>query len=166
MFVSEAITNLPFVADKILDAAVILVLHQLLADTLDNNDALDIIFAIDCFDTESARGQGSEHLKYCARVLRDMTTIVQRLRNGRNTMDELLYQSGESPSPVSSSSPAVSTASAQQQSLTTAYDVGFILNPEDPPMMHNINPSAAASLYGMLRWEIHGNMALYNQYLI
>ncbi|KAH8666869.1 hypothetical protein BX600DRAFT_511761 [Xylariales sp. PMI_506] len=59
------------------NAAVILLLHQLLVDSIDNTDAMDILFVIDCLDAEAR--SGSNYPKDCAGVLREITTLVQRL---------------------------------------------------------------------------------------
>jgi hypothetical protein len=137
---------------NIFNAAVILILYQLLVDTLDDNDAMDIIFVIECFDAE-AQGENNYH-RDCARVLRDMTTLAQRLRN-RNFEDPL--QTGGSPVLV----PAAPA--------TTPYDVSFVLNPVDPPimavpMLHQL-PVTTGPLYNTFTtWIDHDALQFYNHY--
>lgn len=89
-------------------------------------------------------------------MLRDMTTLAQRLRN-RNLDDPL--QPGDSPADLVPVQPA-----------TTPYDVSFVLNPEDPPIMavpmiHQL-PVTTGPLYNALStWMEHDDLQLYTHYL-
>lgn len=108
---------------NIFNAAVILLLNQLLVDTLDDSDAMLIFFAVECFDIES-QGE-SNYPRDCALVLRELSTLIQRLRN-RN-LDELFLNQSP-PSQVMSLAAPVT----QQPDTTTPYHVGFILNHPEP----------------------------------
>ena len=142
----------------IFNAAIILLLHQLLFDTLDDQDAMDIRFVIDCFDVE-ARGE-SNYPKDCARVLRDLSMLVQRMRN--RSLDGL-------------SQMVSSTVSTQAPSPTTAYNVGFILNPDGPGGNMStvaVPPTVAVThpLYNeitsLTSWMAHDELPMYNEYIV
>ncbi|KAI0133707.1 fungal-specific transcription factor domain-containing protein [Xylariales sp. AK1849] len=140
------------------NAAVILLLHQLLVDTLDDMDAMGIIFVIECFDSEGLGN--SNYPRDCARVLRDMSTLVQRLRN-RNLDD--LSQVDSSPASMGSSIPAF-----QPPSSSTAYDVGFILNPEPDISADLVSqlPSTTAVYNKMPAWINHDDLQIHNKYMV
>lgn len=118
---------LSHILHNLFNAAVILLLNQLLLDHVDESDAVDIMFVIECFDDE-AKGD-SNYPKDCARVLRDMGTLIQRLR--KRDLDEISW----SVNGTGSHSP--------QPPITTAYHVGFILNPSESHT--GVSQSAATS---------------------
>lgn len=83
------------------NAAIVLLLNQLLDDNLEMKDSLDINFVIDVFKEES-NGERRDYPKDCARVLEDLKALIQRLRNqtlddqgnmrnAQNTVDEAMY---------------------------------------------------------------------------
>ncbi|RYP18506.1 hypothetical protein DL765_003881 [Monosporascus sp. GIB2] len=123
---------------NIFNAATILLLNQLLFDSFDEpRDATDVYFAIECFEVE-ARGENNYAID-CARVLKDLEALVIRLRN-QTLEDPVLVRSSQLSPP-------------QTLPATTAYDVGFILNPEVPPDILPSQPQLAAGI----------NIDLYNQ---
>lgn len=129
------------VLHNIFNAAVVLLLHQLLVDDLDGSDAMDILFAIECFDAE-AQGDSNYPID-CARVLRDMSTLIQRLRN--RDLSEISWSGNGTASP----------ASMQQLPATTAYHVGFILNPSEPHMGASQASALSSELMSQLAAWIH-----------
>ncbi|KAH8204498.1 hypothetical protein TruAng_001414 [Truncatella angustata] len=139
---------------NLFNAAVILLLNQLLADELNEDDALGIIFVIDCFDAESL-GE-SNYSKDCARVLRDMSALLQRLRNSK--MDELSWTGMESLS-LTSSAPHV-----QPPPAATAYHVGFILNPSEPQISPVHTPPTNALMSQLASWMHYDESQIYNNF--
>ncbi|KAK9773901.1 hypothetical protein AB5N19_05694 [Seiridium cardinale] len=129
------------------NAAVILLLNQLLVDVLHDTDALDIMFAIECYDAE-AQGENN-YPKDCARVLRDMTALIQRLRNR------------DSDDPSWSGMPV----SAPQAPAPAAYHVGFILNPSEP-QMSAVQPSVMSDelLSQLASWMHYDESQIYNNF--
>ncbi|RYP03112.1 hypothetical protein DL764_005373 [Monosporascus ibericus] len=143
---------------NIFNAATILLLNQLLFDSFDEyQDAADVNFAIECFEVE-ARGENNYAID-CARVLNDLKALVSRLRN-QTLEDQVLVRS----SPLS--------PPQAQLSATTAYDVGFILNPEVPPGIlpshPQLTPGINIDLYNQLSdWVDDDDFHLYNEaYLV
>jgi hypothetical protein len=139
---------------NIFNAAVILLLNQLLFDVLDEIDVGLILFAVECFDVE-AHGE-SNYPRDCANVLRELSTLIQRLRN-RN-LDELFLNN----SPSHALPP---TAPVQQQDAQTAYHVGFILNPTDPefgpdPIQHPVTTNDL--MHQLAAWIEFDPKDLYN----
>lgn len=63
----------------IFNAAIVLMLHQIVFVNLRTNDVSDITFAIDSFDREA--GTGSNYGKDCAKVLQDLSALVHGLRS-------------------------------------------------------------------------------------
>ncbi|KAH9884365.1 fungal-specific transcription factor domain-containing protein [Xylariomycetidae sp. FL2044] len=146
---------------NIFNAAIILLLRQLLFDDIEENDALDIIFAIECFDAEAVGD--SNYPKDCARVLRDLSVLVQRMRN--RTSD------GHQEVGAPHEQPHHHHHHQQPPAATTAYDVGFILNP--PEMPPNILPSQLhlldmndALYHELAGWMSQDDLQLYNQFFI
>ncbi|KAK8084216.1 fungal specific transcription factor domain-containing protein [Apiospora hydei] len=136
----------PFLHNNhVFDAAAVVLLHGLIAEPADTGDDMsDVVFAIGCFDARSASSSSSSSSRSskfpndCARVLRDLRMLVQRilhrgLGGGAMTaaaaaaaaqIDSHPQKKRTISSVVSSQAPPPSTA---------IYDVGFILNPEIPP---------------------------------
>ncbi|RYP55106.1 hypothetical protein DL768_000225 [Monosporascus sp. mg162] len=143
---------------NIFNAATILLLNQLLFDSFDEHrDNADVRFAIECFEVE-ARGENNYAID-CARVLQDLRTLVMRLRN-QTLEDQVLVRSSQL-SPPQAQLPA-----------TTAYDVGFILNPEVPPdilpSQPQVTPGINIDLYNQLSdWVDDDDFHLYHEaYLV
>lgn len=63
----------------IFNAAIILMLHQIIFINLRTNDVTDIAFAIACFEREA--NTGSNYGKDCVKVLQDLSALVHQLRN-------------------------------------------------------------------------------------
>ncbi|RYP80539.1 hypothetical protein DL769_002423 [Monosporascus sp. CRB-8-3] len=143
---------------NIFNAATILLLNQLLFDSFDEHrDAADVYFAIECFQVE-ARGENNYAID-CARVLKDLQALVMRLRN-QTLEDQGLVRSSQLSPPQA------------QLSATTAYDVGFILNPEVPqgilPSQPLLTPGINIDLYNQLSdWVDDDDFHLYHEaYLV
>ncbi|RYP89852.1 hypothetical protein DL770_004063 [Monosporascus sp. CRB-9-2] len=143
---------------NIFNAATILLLSQLLSDSFDEYQATaDVNFAIECFQVE-ARGENNYAID-CAGVLKDLQTLVIRLRN-QTLEDQVLVRSSQLSPPQA------------QLSATTAYDVGFILNPEVPPgilpSQPQLTPGINIDLYNQLsEWVDDDDFHLYHEaYLI
>lgn len=145
---------------NIFNAAIILLLYRLLVDTLDEGDAMDVLFVIECYDAE-ARGHNN-YAKDCASVLRDLTSLIQQLRN-RN-LENLSLDSSSSPTP----NMAWQVQQQQQQPVaTTAYDVGFILNPEVPVLPVSTPHTSSALYIELTTWMDQDDpLPLYNDYMI
>ncbi|ORY61798.1 uncharacterized protein BCR38DRAFT_39686 [Pseudomassariella vexata] len=144
---------------NIFNAAIILLLHQLLFDRLEEHDTQGVSFVVECFDAEAT---GENHYpKDCARVLRGLGSLVHRLRNQKHDGSSL----GSSPTSIVPPSSQV-----QHPAAITAYDVGFILNPEVPKQIETQQaqqPSTAGALYHELsNWMDHDDLQLYNNYLV
>ncbi|RYP34223.1 hypothetical protein DL767_004346 [Monosporascus sp. MG133] len=139
---------------NIFNAATILLLNQLLFDSFDEHrDTADVRFAIECFEVE-ARGENNYAID-CARVLNDLKTLVMRLRN-QTLEDQVLVRSSQLSPPQA------------QLSATTAYDVGFILNPEVPPgilpSQPQLTPGINIDLYNQLSdWVDDDDFHLYHE---
>ncbi|RYP78743.1 hypothetical protein DL771_000410 [Monosporascus sp. 5C6A] len=139
---------------NIFNAATILLLNQLLFDRFDEQrDAEDVYFAIECFQVE-ARGENNYAID-CARVLKDLEALVMRLRN--QTMEDQVQVRSSQLSPPQVQLPA-----------TTAYDVGFILNPEVPPgilpSQPQLTPVINLELYNQLsNWMDNDDFQLYHE---
>ncbi|KAK9415267.1 hypothetical protein SUNI508_02115 [Seiridium unicorne] len=131
------------------NAAVILLLNQLLVDVLHDTDALDIMFAIECYDAE-AQGENN-YPKDCARVLRDMTALIQRLRNR------------DSDDPPWSGTPV--SAPQAPAPAPAAYHVGFILNPSEP-QMSAVQPSVMSDelMSQLASWMHYDESQIYNNF--
>lgn len=134
---------------NIFNAATILLLNQLLFDSLgESQDLRDIWFAIECFEAEG-RGENN-YAKDCTRVLKDLDALVKRMRD----------QTFEDRSQVRNSQFATPQT---QLTATTAYDVGFILNPEVPPNILPNQHNLPGTIYNELsNWIDHDDLQLYN----
>ncbi|KAK4119083.1 hypothetical protein N657DRAFT_582479 [Parathielavia appendiculata] len=64
---------------NIFNAAIVLIMHQMVFVNLRTQDLDDVGWTIEVFDTEAETG--SEYAKDCARVLHDFKYLAQRLRN-------------------------------------------------------------------------------------
>ncbi|TPX13684.1 uncharacterized protein E0L32_005887 [Thyridium curvatum] len=64
---------------NIFNAAIILLLHQIVFVNLRTNDVSDIAFSTEVFEREA--GFGDRYGEDCARVLQDLSALVRRLRN-------------------------------------------------------------------------------------
>ncbi|KXJ88613.1 hypothetical protein Micbo1qcDRAFT_138397 [Microdochium bolleyi] len=217
----------------IFNAAIILLLNQLLDDNLGAQDSLDILFVIDVFKDESY-GDRRDYPKDCARVLEDLKALILKLRNqslddqgmrnsntnsGNQTMstDRPMYDAnGRQPLPTAPSVVArqtqamaaaaavappshqqMVTAQQQQQQqqqqqhqqhqhhqqnqhhqhqinhsatpVTTAYDVGYIINQDIPANLLNAHPQLAYgnnALYNVLHgWMDYDDLGFYNHRL-
>lgn len=60
------------------NAALCLLLYHLVAPSVQDSDSADISFAIMCFEREAAAG--SNYGVDCAKVLKDLSSLVQRIR--------------------------------------------------------------------------------------
>ncbi|KAK7932673.1 hypothetical protein PG985_003385 [Apiospora marii] len=153
---------------NVFDAAVIVLLHELLADPSDTNPDDNITFAIDWFDKQ-AKSSCSSLPNDCARVLRDMKTLVQRmLHHGLGA--------GVVPSGVAASAHTINPVSKRNMSISQApspaiYDVGFILNPEIPPETPapapahpSVNTSSHALFTELSSWISHDEHHAYDNY--
>ncbi len=131
---------------NIFNAATILLLTQLLFDNFEQSqDTEDIQFSIECFDVE-ARDDNNYAID-CAGVLKDLQALVLRLKN----------QTLESQSHICNSHMA--GMQVQLPTTTTAYDVGFILNPEIPTHILSSQHAVYTQLSG---WMDHDEFQLYN----
>ncbi|KAK8097597.1 uncharacterized protein PG998_013083 [Apiospora kogelbergensis] len=110
----------------IFDAAIIVLLNGLLTEPANGEDTSDISFAIGCLDTET--DSSSNYPRDCARVLRDMETLIRRMVDGG--FGGVLDISATA-SRTDLGVPKRNTSAAQAPT-TAIYDVGFILNPEIP----------------------------------
>jgi hypothetical protein len=64
---------------NIFNAAIVLIMHQMVFVNLRTQDLDDVGWAIEVFDTEAETG--SDYAKDCARVLHDFKYLAQQLRN-------------------------------------------------------------------------------------
>ncbi|KAK8068695.1 fungal specific transcription factor domain-containing protein [Apiospora phragmitis] len=117
---------------NVFDAAVIVLLHKILdepadIDDDDDDDTNNIMFTIDCFDTEEG-AINSSLPSDCARVLRDIKTLVQRMLN--RGLGGVIAAATAAPQAGFVSKKNMSVSQAPPPAI---YDVGFILNPEIPP---------------------------------
>ncbi|KAI1848846.1 hypothetical protein JX265_001176 [Neoarthrinium moseri] len=105
----------------IFNAAVTLLLNQLLVDSLES-DRADILFATDCFKTET---QGdSNYVRDCAGVLSQLTMVVDQCNLSMNQAQLLL--------PGRQTSTAFHVPQVQAQS--ESYHVGFIVRHSEQPL--------------------------------
>ncbi|KAH7027943.1 uncharacterized protein B0I36DRAFT_365071 [Microdochium trichocladiopsis] len=192
----------------IFNAAIVLLLNQLLDDNLDAQDSLDILFVINVFKDESY-GERRDYPKDCARVLEDLKVLIQRLRNqtlddqgmrSQNMEDQAMFDANHEGSssaranstsaaprrqPVVARGASSSSSSSQQQQMgqqqhplnqgaaatavTTAYDVGYILNQDIPQSLLTLHPQLAYNnnaLYSVLHgWMDYDDFQLYNHRL-
>lgn len=145
---------------NVFNAATILLLNQLLLDTFeDRQDLDDVWFAIGCFEAE-ARGGINEYAKDCWQVLKHLETLVCRLRNQMVEVRSQLRMSHRFAAP----SPSSSSAAVPPLTASTAYDVGFILNPVNPPNIlpnqHNLPDIIYEQLTGWIDQD--DDLQLYN----
>lgn len=144
----------------IFNAATILMLHQIVFVNLRTNDVSDIAFAIASFEQEASTG--SNYGKDCAKVLKDLSALVQRLRNlmfscGADSKTSSPYMPGEqiltslsSSSMASSFGPTMADAGAHHAGATHLQ------------VSHAENP-----LYQELTtWIDNDNMQFYNNFLL
>ncbi|KAK8131767.1 hypothetical protein PG984_008205 [Apiospora sp. TS-2023a] len=126
-------TSIAPVFHSLFDAAVIVLLHELLAGPSDTNQRDDITFAYDCFDAQ-AKNSDSVLSNDCARVLRDLKTLVQRtLHHGLGSVNSGSVAAAAPTAAVRGHSFSKRNTSISQDPSPAIYDVGFILNPEIPP---------------------------------
>ena len=98
------------VLHRLFHAAVLLLLYPLMPAAPDDGDAADVAFAVDCFRFEAHSGGGGGHYpRNCLRVLREIHVLVLRLR---------------------ASGAALASHAPPTATMTTTYDVGFLLDPE------------------------------------
>ncbi|KAK7975322.1 aldehyde reductase 2 [Apiospora arundinis] len=132
---------------NIFDATVIVLLHELLTGPANTDeDASDILFAVGCLDAEaeSRRNGGSDSSfpRGCARVLRDLRTLVRRLVD--HGLGGGLALAAASTLRTDPTVPKRGMP-ASQPPTTAIYDVGFILNPEIPPEAPGPAPAHASA---------------------
>ncbi|KAK8045638.1 fungal specific transcription factor domain-containing protein [Apiospora rasikravindrae] len=164
----------PLLHNNVFDAAVIVLLHGLIAEPADTgDDTSDIKFAIGCFDAQSACSSSSgisisKFINDCARVIRDMRTLVQRIlhRGLGGAMTAAAAQIDSHPKKRS-----VSVISSHAPPSTAIYDVGFILNPEippEPPVPAPTHSSGTASSHALFTelssWISNDEQQTYNGY--
>ncbi|KAK7942395.1 uncharacterized protein PG986_011508 [Apiospora aurea] len=173
----------PFLHNNhVFDAAAVVLLHGLIAEPADTGDDMsDVVFAIGCFDARSASSSSSSS-KFpndCARVLRDLRALVQRIILHRGLGGgAMTAASAAAAAQIDSHSQKKRTISSVVSSQapppsTAIYDVGFILNPEVPPEppapapAHSSGEAAASShaLFTELSsWISNDEQQVYNGY--
>ncbi|CAJ2505860.1 Uu.00g132540.m01.CDS01 [Anthostomella pinea] len=143
---------------NIFNAAIILLLHQLLFDRWERNDASGVRFAIECFDRE-ALGQ-SNYPVDCARVLRDVNDLVQGMRDNNSDWGDK-SSSTSFPQVQSGRYPAATTTTT-----TSGYDVGFIVNPDATtyltPIQGLVPGENTALFHELSNWIKHDDLEFYD----
>lgn len=119
---------------NVFDAAVVVLLHELLADPADTNTNHDdnTAFAIDFLEGQATTSSRISLPGDGARVLRDIKTLVNRMLNhglGGTAIPGVAAALAHTSNNVSKRNMSVS----QVAPSPAIYDVGFILNPEIPP---------------------------------
>ncbi|KAI0026227.1 hypothetical protein F4780DRAFT_719072 [Xylariomycetidae sp. FL0641] len=147
------------VLHNIFNAAIILLLYQLLSESIEDEDSFDIAFAIECFDSERTE----QYQLDCARVLQDIRALVHQMKNNRNQND--FFRGGGTVMADSLDSSRAFSMTATPVA-TAAYDVGFILNQDaSAGIMSTQEPilTQNAALYHELTgWMTQDDLQLYD----
>ena len=152
---------------NVFDAAVIVLLHELLADSTDADHDDNIAFVIRFFEAQAERGCSSNLPSDCARVLRDIKTLIQRmLHHGLGGGVSVTAAAAHTSTSISKRNISIS-----QTPSPAIYDVGFILNPEIPPeapapvpAQPSVNTSSHALFTELSTWFSHDEHHVYDTY--
>ncbi|KAK8052671.1 hypothetical protein PG996_011972 [Apiospora saccharicola] len=164
-------TSLAPVFHNLFDAAVIVLLHELLAGPSDTNQSDNITFALDCFDAQAKNSDRVLSNDY-ARVLRDLKTLVQRmLHPGLGSVNPGRVAAAAPTAAVRGHPFSKRNTSISQDPSPAIYDVGFILNPEIPPETPapapahpSVNPSSHALFTELSSWISNDEHHVYDNY--
>lgn len=131
----------------IFNAAIVLMLQELVCTNLAPTDIDDVMFAIDTFENEAL--SGSNYARDCARVLQDLRSLVLRLKIPAVDAVPAIGQNGTTPLTLGVSDPAV-------DGLASAVPIPF-----------PVQISEGDALYQeLVSWIDNDDMALYANYSI
>lgn len=145
---------------NVFNAAIILLLHQIVFVNLRTNDVSDITFAKEVFEREAALGD--KYGKDCAEILQDLSSLVEKLREIRfEGLPETTI-----PTRAVSAIPGegiVSSLSAQGMGLISS---SRMQNPAPTVAMPLRTADGSAIYQELMTWLDIDDMPAYNNYLV
>ncbi|KAK3937956.1 fungal-specific transcription factor domain-containing protein [Diplogelasinospora grovesii] len=139
----------------IFNAAIVLMMHQIVFVNLRTNDVSDIEFAIEVFEGEASTG--SIYGKDCARVLKELLALVQTLR-------ALIFDHPEEQGPLPGEQILASLMHATSPGLDAPAFAGHSRPASGPAQP--IPAGGEAILQQLITWRNNDDMQLYNSYLV
>jgi len=137
---------------NIFNATIILLLHQMVFVNLRTNDVSDIAFGIEAFEREASFGDS--YGKDCTKVLKDLSGLVQRLRN-------LMFDG------ISHISPPLAPAALVDQGPPLPYGLmPIVADPADSAVIPIQMPGGGALLQELVTWLGNDDLQMYSDYLV